>query len=1075
VTLSVTWPEPAEIDAQLIPQLSQRIDVEIVDPATEEVLVSDSIQRPAAAPWTVQKTYEGVRASSDAVLTATAYPNASETAGEIAQAAGSMHIVIPANATAYPLSGQAGDPINLVLGSTVTEVEVTVTPPTVPAGGTAQATATALNADNETVLVPGFDWSTSNSNISVEQNGRVTGEIVGTGDVIATETESGISGSASVTVVSPEATAPTVSSTVPADGASSVAINTKVSATFSETMNPSTVNNSTFTLEQGGTPVPGTVTYSGTTATFAPATPLGPSTTYTGTITTGAEDLAGNGLESDYVWTFTTGALLDTTPPTVTSTSPANGATNVAINTKVSATFSEAMDPSTVTNSTFTLEQGGTPVAGAVTYAGTTATFAPASPLASATTYTATITTGAEDLAGNALESDYVWSFTTGALLDTTPPTVTSTSPVNGATNVAIYARVSATFSEAMNSSTVTDSTFTLERGGTPVSGTVAIAGTTATFTPSSPLESATEYTATITTGAEDLAGNALESDHVWSFTTADSIAPTVTSTNPADGATNVASDTDITATFSEAMNPTTVTSSTFTLEQGGTPVPGNVTYAGTTATFAPNSPLESATEYTATITTGAEDLAGNGLESDHVWSFTTSDSIAPTVTSTNPADGATNVADDTDITATFSEAMDPTTITDLTFTLEQGGTPVPGTVTYAGTTATFAPDNPLESATVYTATITIGAEDLAGNALESDHVWSFTTADSIAPTVTSTDPLDGATSVSVSKEITATFSEAMDPSTISDLTFTLEQGGTPVSGSVTYAGTTATFAPDNPLASTTTYTATITTVAEDLAGNALESDYVWSFTTGQAPISLGSAGNFAILAGSTVTSTGLSVVNGDLGLSPGTGLTGFPPGVVNGVIHLADAIAADAKSDLTAAANDAAGRAGAVINIPTGELGGLTLTPGLYRSGISSFAITSVDLTLDAQGDPDAVFIFQMPSSTLTVGNGRQVILSGGADPANIFWQVGSSATLGTTSVFKGNILAAASITMQTGARLDGRALTQTAAVTLDASTINRPPQVAGASAGWLSSATRIVQAAATWVASWDPWGWLL
>ncbi|NLO07852.1 MAG: carboxypeptidase-like regulatory domain-containing protein, partial [candidate division WS1 bacterium] len=201
VTLSVTWPEPAEIDAQLIPQLSQRIDVEIVDPATDEVLVSDSIQRPTAAPWTVQKTYEGVSASSDAVLTANAYPNATATNGEVAQATGTMHIVIPANGTAYPLTGQAGDPIDLSLGSTVTEVQVTVTPASIGVGGTAQATATALNADNETVLVPGFDWSTSNSNISVEQNSSVTGEIIGTGDVIATETESGVSGSATVTVI----------------------------------------------------------------------------------------------------------------------------------------------------------------------------------------------------------------------------------------------------------------------------------------------------------------------------------------------------------------------------------------------------------------------------------------------------------------------------------------------------------------------------------------------------------------------------------------------------------------------------------------------------------------------------------------------------------------------------------------------------------------------------------------------------------------------------------------------------------------------------------------------------------
>src|ERR1051325_4983777 len=198
--------------------------------------------------------------------------------------------------------------------------------------------------------------------------------------------------------------------------------------------------------------------------------------------------------------------------------------------------------------------------------------------------------------------------------------------------------------------------------------------------------------------------------------------------------------------------------------------------------------------------------------------------------------------------------------------------------------------------------------------------------------------------------------------------------------------------------------------------------------STGPAPVILGSASTFAVLAASTVTSTGPTTINGDLGLSPGTAVTGFPPGTVNGTMHLADAAAAQAQLDLTTAYNDAAGRTNNAITV-AGNLGGQTLTPGLYNS-TTSLEISSGALTLDAQGDASAVFIFQM-GSTLSTTSGRQVILSGGAQASNVFWQVGSSATLGTSSVFKGNILAMASITVTTGAAVEGRLLARTAAVT--------------------------------------------
>ena len=205
------------------------------------------------------------------------------------------------------------------------------------------------------------------------------------------------------------------------------------------------------------------------------------------------------------------------------------------------------------------------------------------------------------------------------------------------------------------------------------------------------------------------------------------------------------------------------------------------------------------------------------------------------------------------------------------------------------------------------------------------------------------------------------------------------------------------------------------------------------------APVPLGTAGSFAVLAASTVTNTGPTTVNGDLGLSPGTSVTGFPPGLVNGTQHVADAIALQAKDDLTTAYNDAAGRP-TTATVPV-ELGGTTKTPGVYDSPAGTFGITGT-LTLDAQGDPNAVFIFKA-ASTLITASASGVNLVNGARASNVFWLVGSSATLGTYSILRGNVLALASITVTTGVALDGRALARNAAVTLDSDTITRPADV--------------------------------
>jgi hypothetical protein len=202
--------------------------------------------------------------------------------------------------------------------------------------------------------------------------------------------------------------------------------------------------------------------------------------------------------------------------------------------------------------------------------------------------------------------------------------------------------------------------------------------------------------------------------------------------------------------------------------------------------------------------------------------------------------------------------------------------------------------------------------------------------------------------------------------------------------------------------------------------------------------IDLGAADSFAVLGASTVTSTGPTVLGGNLGVSPGTNISGFPPGVVvsPGTIHAADLLASQAQAAVTTAFLAAAAQP---IDVNLGAtLGGLTLTPGVYT--FNSSALLTGNLTLDALGNQNAVFVFLIPT-TITTASNSTVTMINGAQPGNVFWQVGSSATLGTGSTFSGNIMAQASITITTGAALNGRALARTGAVTLDENLIKIVP----------------------------------
>lgn len=565
-------------------------------------------------------------------------------------------------------------------------------------------------------------------------------------------------------------------------------------------------------------------------------------------------------------------------------------------------------------------------------------------------------------------------------------------------------------------------------------------------------------------------------------------VCPEVISTSPVNGATGVPLDKIITATFNEPLNPATVTPESFLLQvltkkkvssvkikltslQGETygsaiDISGSLTYDGSNATisFNPTTLLATGTTYTATIPATIKDLRGNFLQADYVWTFSTGATLSPTVISTDPIDNATNVYLTKKITATFSVPMDPSTITSSTFSLKQGTTVIAGTVSYIGSTASFKPASNLLASTTYTATITSDVKNATGTSMKNDYVWTFATGSIVTPTVISTNPIDLAINVARDKVISATFSEVMNASTITTSTFTLMNGTTPILGVVGYSGTTATFTPNADLISGNTYTAKITIGAKNSAGTPIANDYEWSFSTasplGPNTVDLKSVARFGIIAGVGVSNdAGFSEIHDlDVGIYPGvrSSIVGFPPAIiVNGAMFAADdaaplgvaAMLLQAKNDLVAAylyAEAATTPAPATIS---GDQGGKTLAPGIYKS-TSTLLIELGNLTLDAQGDENAVWIFQISSAFTTVGGGPypsptggNVILSGGAQAKNVYWQVASSATIGDYTSFKGNVLALQTITMGPYAKAQGRMLAQNGSVTMTSTNVITKP----------------------------------
>ncbi|WP_394170918.1 ice-binding family protein [Saccharospirillum alexandrii] len=439
-------------------------------------------------------------------------------------------------------------------------------------------------------------------------------------------------------------------------------------------------------------------------------------------------------------------------------------------------------------------------------------------------------------------------------------------------------------------------------------------------------------------------------------------------------------------------------------------------------------------------------------------------------VTSSAPVANSTTAGTNTKVVAVFNRAMKSETLTQSSFTMQGAGeSDVVGAVAYNADTrtATFTPNGNLTASTVYTATITTAVEDDMDNVLLSDYVWSFTTGSSVdnaVPTPSTISPADLSTDVLRNTKVSVIFSEAIDPQTLTSTSFELSKnaGIDVVSGDLLYVNPkTVMIIPDDNLEASTLHTLTLSTAILDLAGNGLALSET-TFTTGTevssspAMVDLGTAANYVILAKTGISTTGTTHITGDIAVSPATrtALTGFGDTLdSSGIFSTSPLVTGElfasnmttptpgdlttAVSNMETAYTDAAGRVNPdFTELGAGEIGGLTLDPGLYKWGTGVLVTSDVTLT----GTATDVWIFQI-GQDLKLEDGKAVVLTGGAVPENVFWQVAGEVTLQAGATLNGVVLGQTGIILKSGAVFNGRALAQTA-VTLIANDVNEPAQ---------------------------------
>ncbi|WP_201029677.1 Ig-like domain-containing protein [Leptospira alstonii] len=649
-----------------------------------------------------------------------------------------------------------------------------------------------------------------------------------------------------------------VSQISPGPNVTGVSLNTSVQVGFSQKLDSSSIQSQSIQITQGNAVIPGTITSDEKTILFKPTSPLAASKVYTVRVSKDIKSAEGSSLSEETVWNFTTATIVDLVAPALSLGAPSVGNTLVPNNTSIQVAFTEAMDCTTVDNTTFTLKNNVTNILepANVNCLGSSATLNPTGgPLTANTVYRVDIAATMKDLAGNALLAPQSWTFTTGAGLDVTPPTVPFVSPAAGTQGTSINTAVSVAFNEPVNCGTIAGN-FTLDANPLlPVVGDVTVtvncSGTTASITPTGPLAFNTTYTANISNAVTDLSGNPVATT-TWTFTTGaapDTTQPTVTFTVPAANDVGIGTNVSPTVAFSEPMSCASVTSASFRVKRkvAGTYLTGNVNCFGTSATWTldplVNPTLTFNTAYTVEINAGALDSANNPAV-PYSWDFTTGpgpDITPPSVVLVTPANGALGVAVNGGVSIAFDETMNCGTVLGG-ITLDDDpltpATVVPVNINCNGNTTSFAPAAPpLAFNTTYTVKIANTVTDSNNNPIGA-YSWSFTTGaapDVTPPQISLVNPLAAATGVPTNANITVSFSETIDCST---LNFTVNNG---IGGIVNCSGASATFVPNvgTPLNAGTTYTATIGATVKDLNGNSLlgaPAPYNWTFTTGLAP-----------------------------------------------------------------------------------------------------------------------------------------------------------------------------------------------------------------------------------------------